>query len=210
MKILLLSPHTDDVELGAGGTIIKLLEGGNEILWVVFSSAEISLPNYLPKDTLKKEFLSVVNNLGLSNENIMLFDFKVRELHNSRQDILENLIEIRRSFEPEIIIGPSINDFHQDHQIVANEMIRAFKTTSSIISYELPWNHLNFNTQLFIRLKKAHIAKKCEILRKYNSQILYKGKKYFAEEYVFGLAKVRGVQCNSEYAEVFEVIRWMI
>jgi LmbE family N-acetylglucosaminyl deacetylase len=116
---------------------------------------------------------------------------------------------IREEFKPQMVIGPSLNDFHQDHQVVANEMVRAFKTASSIICYELPWNHVTFNTQLFVKLKKEHLVKKWEMLKNYESQ-LTKGKTYFSEEFVYGLAKTRGVQCNSEYAEAFEVIRWMM
>ena len=130
-------------------------------------------------------------------------------MHEHRQEILEELINIRAGFDPHIVVGPSLNDFHQDHQVVANEMIRAFKTASSIICYELPWNYVTFNTQLFVKLKKEHIVKKWEMLKNYESQ-LTKGKTYFSEEFVYGLAKTRGVQCNSEYAEAFEVIRWMM
>lgn len=209
MKILVLSPHTDDVELGCGGGIAKFISEGHNILWVVFSTAEESLPEDLPKDTLKKEFLSVMNGQGLKEDNYRVFNFKVRTLHEHRQEILEKLINLRGNFKPQMVIGPSLNDFHQDHQVVANEMVRAFKTTSSIICYELPWNHITFNTQLFIKLKKEHIVKKCEMLKNYKTQ-LTKGKTYFSEEFIYGLAKTRGVQCDSEYAEAFEVIRWMM
>jgi len=208
-NILILSPHTDDAELGCGGGIAKFVEEGHEILWVVFSTAEDSLPEGLPTDTLKDEFFGVIKGLGLKEENYSVFNFKVRNLHEHRQEILEELINIRAGFNPHIAVGPSLNDFHQDHQVVANEMIRAFKTTSSIICYELPWNHVTFNTQLFVKLKEEHIVKKCEMLKNYKSQ-LQKEKTYFSDEFIYGLAKTRGVQCNSEYAEAFEVIRWMI
>ena len=209
MKILVLSPHTDDAELGCGGSIIKFIEEGHNVLWVVFSTAEESLPKGWPKDTLKKEFWDAMKPLSLKEENYRIFNFKVRNLHEHRQGILEELINIREEFKPKIVIGPSLNDFHQDHQVVANEMIRAFKATSSIICYELPWNHVTFNTQLFVKLKKEHIVKKWEMLKNYKSQ-LTKGKTYFSEAFIYGLAKTRGVQCNSEYAEAFEVIRWII
>ncbi|HEC77314.1 MAG TPA: PIG-L family deacetylase [Thermoplasmatales archaeon] len=209
MKILILSPHTDDAELGCGGSIIKFIEERHKILWIVFSAAEESLPKNLPKDTLKKEFLRVVESLGLKEKNYRIYNFKVRYLDDHRQEILENLIRIREEFKPKVVFGPSLNDFHQDHQVVANEMIRAFKTMSSIICYELPWNHVTFNTQLFVKLKKEHIIKKCEMLKNYKSQ-LAKEKAYFSEEFIQGLAKTRGIQCNSECAEAFEVIRWMV
>jgi LmbE family N-acetylglucosaminyl deacetylase len=209
MRVLILSPHTDDAELGCGGTIVKLLDSGNEIFWIVFSTAEESLPEGFPKDTLKNEYFHVIKDLSLSEENCKVFDFKVRNLNRSRQEILEDLIRIRRKYNPELVIGPSVNDLHQDHQVVSHEMIRAFKTNSSIICYELPWNHVTFNTQCFIKLNKNQMDKKCSILNHYKSQIV-QDRPYFTREFIYGLAKIRGIQCNSEFAESFEVVRWML
>lgn len=209
MKVLILSPHTDDAELGCGGTIIKLLEEGNELFWVVFSTAMESLPDWLHKDTLKNEFINVINELNIQSNNYSIFNFKVRNLHNHRQDILDNLVRIRDQFIPEIVIGPSVNDLHQDHHVVAYEMIRAFKTNASIISYELPWNHVTFNTQCFNTLSKHQIDRKCELLKNYKSQLI-RERAYFSNEYIYGLAKTRGIQSNAEYAEAFEVVRWRL
>lgn len=209
MKVLLLSPHTDDIELGCGGTLARLLEEGNEVFWMVFSTAEDSLPEGLPKDTLLKEYYHVLGAYELSKDDARVFSFKVRSLHEHRQEILDELIRVRREFRPDLVIGPSLNDFHQDHEVVANEMVRAFKTSSSIISYELPWNHVKFDTQLFMRLGAQHIEKKWLALQSYRSQF-QKGKDYFSRDFVFGMAKMRGVQCSSEYAEAFEVTRWRI
>ena len=207
-KVLILSPHTDDAELGSGGTIIKFLENKKEIMWIVFSTADDSVPENLPKNILKDEFHNVARKLNISEDKLIIKDFKVRYLHERRQDILEILVKIRQSFNPELVIGPSLNDFHQDHTIVANEMVRAFKSSSSIISYELPWNHISFNTQFFIKLNEEQINKKVELLNSYHSQI-EKGREYFSPEFIKGLAKIRGVQINSKYAEAFEVIRWI-
>lgn len=209
MNILIISPHTDDAELGCGGSIIRFIQESHNIFWLTFSTAEDSLPEGFPKNALKNEFLNVLKSLNLNESNYKICNFRVRYLHEHRQDILQELIELRSHVNPELVIGPSINDFHQDHQIVANEMIRAFKTTSSIICYELPWNHIEFNTQLFIKLSEKHLEKKCELLYNYKSQ-LARNRNYFSNKFIQGLAKVRGVQCNSEYAEAFEVIRWTI
>jgi LmbE family N-acetylglucosaminyl deacetylase len=209
MEILILSPHTDDAELGCGGSIVKFLDEGHKIYWAVFSTAEESLPEGMPKDSLKKEFCSVIDNLGMSLESCLVYNFKVRSLHQHRQEILEELVKMKANFDPDMVIGPSVNDLHQDHQVIANEMIRAFKTSSSIICYELPWNHISFMTQLFIKLKKDHVAKKCDILKEYRSQLM-KDKLYFSRQFIYGLARTRGVQCNTRYAEAFEVVRWMI
>jgi LmbE family N-acetylglucosaminyl deacetylase len=209
MKILLLSPHTDDVELGCGGSLFKFVEERNEILWVVFSIASESIPQSLPKDILKNEFDEVLQYYGIGKEFSKIFNFKVRHLHNHRQELLEELVRLRKEYSPDLVIGPSLNDYHQDHQVVAHEMIRAFKTIASIISYELPWNHVTFNSQLFVKLTEVRVRKKCEALKKYQSQIS-QNKQYFSENFIFGMARMRGVQCNSEFAEAFEVIKWMI
>lgn len=207
-NILILSPHTDDAELGAGGTIVRLLEEGKNILWVVFSSAEESLPNGFPPNSLVFEFKEAMAKIGLNQDNFKIYNFKVRYLSYNRQELLEELVKIRNNFIPDLVIGPSLHDFHQDHSIVANEMVRAFKTTASIICYELPWNHINFDTQFFSKLELHHINKKVEVLKSYGSQYAKK-RHYFSDEFIKGLAATRGAQIETKYAEAFEVIRWI-
>lgn len=208
-NILVLSPHTDDAELGAGGSIVKFMEQKHRIYWVVFSTAEDSVPDDMPKNILKEEFGKVCSELNLNDQHIKIFNYPVRKLIDHRQDVLEHLVQIRETIRPDLVIGPSLNDFHQDHQVVANEMVRAFKSTSSIISYELPWNHIQFRTQLFVRLSGEHMQQKMKLLSHYSSQIT-KGRSYFSKEFVYGLAATRGVQIRTEYAEAFEVIRWKL
>ena len=208
-RVLILSPHTDDAELGCGGFICKLLEKNIYILLVVFSTAEESLPKDLPNDTLIKEFVSVTKCLGLCETNYLINNFQVRKLTEKRQDILELLVKIRKTFNPTLVIGPSLHDYHQDHSAVANEMIRAYKMSSSIICYELPWNQVSFNSQLFARLEEYQMQKKISILNNYKSQI-NQNKCYFTEDFIRGLASTRGTQIGCKYAEAFEVIRWII
>ncbi len=207
-NILILSPHTDDAELGAGGTITKFLKEGNQIKWVVFSTAEESLPKDIASNTLTKEFTEVYRSIGLRDDEVEIFHFKVRHLNYHRQEVLEELYRIKKDYSPHLVIGPSVNDVHQDHKTVADEMIRAFKSSSSIISYELPWNHLTFNTQMFVKLDEEHISKKLEMLSHYHSQVDL-GRFYFSEDFIRGLALTRGAQINNKYAEAFEVIRWI-
>ena len=206
--IIILSPHTDDAELGCGGTIARMMWEGMDIHWFVFSTAEDSLPSGLPKGTLHKEFIEVTQKIGLPADNYKIFNYQVRNLPEHRQEILEILIGLKKEINPYLVIGPSLNDYHQDHLVIANEMIRAFKSSSSIISYELPWNHVTFSNQMFFRLDKKHIDKKIELLSSYKSQLI-KNRAYFSNEFIYGLAKTRGIQIDSEYAEAFEVIRWI-
>lgn len=207
-NILILSPHTDDAEIGCGGTIIRFLEEKKNILWVAFSTAEDSIPDGMPKDILTREFKDVMEKLNLKESNYMINHFKVRNLMEHRQEILDILISLKKSFKPNLVIGPSLNDFHQDHSVIANEMVRAFKTSASIICYELPWNHIKFDTQFFVSLTPAQIEFKINLLESYKSQ--YKiDRHYFSADFVKGLATTRGSQIAEKYAEAFEVIRWI-
>jgi LmbE family N-acetylglucosaminyl deacetylase len=208
MKILLLSPHTDDIELGAGGTVIKLLkEKSNDICWAVFSICEDAVPEGLPPDTLEKEFTSVASKLGIRDYRI--YRFPNKNFPQYRQEILSQLDKVKREFKPDLLISPSLNDFHQDHKIIAEEAVRAFKKDAGIIGYELPWNNLVFSPQLTVKLTGKQMEGKWELLSIYKSQFTLQ-RSYFSKEFIFGWARMRGVQCNSEYAEAFEVVRWII
>jgi LmbE family N-acetylglucosaminyl deacetylase len=199
MNVLFLSPHPDDAEIGAGGTLVRLVEEKHDVMNIVFS--------YSPDnkdDVRRREFFDATQKIGVKRK---VFDYRIRQLMKDRQNILEDLISVRDSFSPDLVVCPSLNDFHQDHQVVVNETVRCFKKSCSIICYEIPWNHLTFNTNLFIKLKETHIDKKYMLMSCYKSQL---NKDVFAKEYIFGLARVRGSQCGAGYAESFEVIRWMI
>jgi len=205
-NILILAPHTDDGEFGCGGSIAKFLEKGNNVYYVAFSTAKQSVPEGLPQDILEKEVKVATKRLGIKPENLIIYGFEVRKLNYFRQDILEELVKLKKEIDPDLVFLPSPNDLHQDHNTVAMEGIRAFKQTS-ILAYEVPWNNLNFNNQCFIKLDKKHIEQKVYALDAYNSQ---KTRHYATEEFIYSLAKTRGVQVNSEYAEAFETIRWII
>jgi LmbE family N-acetylglucosaminyl deacetylase len=204
-KVLVLAPHTDDGELGCGGTIARFVEEGAEVYYAAFSVCELSLPNGLPKNTLELEVKEATKELGISPENLYLYKYAVRTFSNNRQTILEDLIKLREKLKPELILMPSLQDIHQDHQIIANEGVRAFKK-SSILGYEMVWNNLSFNTQVFFVLQDRHIQKKVRALSCYRSQ---SHRDYLNEEFIRSLSMIRGVQIGERYAEVFEAVRWI-
>src|SRR5688572_14873109 len=202
-KVLVLAPHTDDGELGAGGTIAKLIESGADVYYAAFSTAEQSVPEGFPKDILKTEVKKATFKLGIKPENLLLYNYEVRKLNYVRQEILEELIRLRKQVNPDLVLLPSLNDIHQDHSTVAQEGLRAFKQ-KTILGYELIWNNLTFSTSCFVKLNSAHIQKKCDALKEYTSQ---QHRDYTSEQFIKSLAKTRGVQIGCEYAEAFEVIR---
>ena len=205
-KILILAPHTDDGELGCGGSIARFIEEGKNVFYAAFSTAEKSVGPKLPNNILEIEVKAATKKLGIKRKNLFIYNNEVRKLNYIRQEILEELIKLKKKIDPDIIFMPSINDIHQDHSTVAKEGLRAFKDRT-ILGYELIWNNITFNTSTFIILQHNHVQSKVDALQEYKSQ---KDKAYMSQDFIFSLAKSRGVQIGKEYAECFEVIRWVM
>ena len=202
-KILILAPHTDDGELGCGASIAKFCSEGRQVYYAAFSTCKKSLPAGLSGDTLEKECKQAIATLGISEKNLMLFDFEVREFPANRQEILERLIFLQREWEPDLVMIPDATDIHQDHQVIHQEALRAFKKTS-ILGYELPWNQQSFMANYFIRVSKENLDKKIKAIQAYESQ---SHRNYTQADFLQSLARVRGVQCQAEFAEAFTVYR---
>ncbi|MBR2135983.1 MAG: PIG-L family deacetylase [Bacteroidales bacterium] len=202
-NILVLAPHTDDGELGLGGTISRLIEEGKKVTYVAFSTAEESVPEGFPKDILKTEVRNATAALGVKPENLIIHSYQVRKLNYVRQEILEDLIKLKRANSFDLVFIPSLHDIHQDHSTIAQEGLRAFKNIT-ILGYELIWNNLQFNTQCFVKLEERHIGAKINALKEYHSQ----GRRdYLSDDFIRSLARARGVQVGCQFAEAFEVVR---
>ncbi len=201
--ILVLSPHTDDGELGCGATINRFIEEGCEVLNAVFSLCKDSLPEGKAPDTLLVEATKASAVLGLKQKNLLLQDYPVRRFTEHRQAILDDMIAIRKKHEPSIIFVPSTSDIHQDHKVIVEEAVRAFKNCT-IYGYEMPWNNYSFSGNSFFRITKDNLAKKIAAIKAYSSQ---KHRIYMQPDFIKSLATVRGVQSGNELAECFETIR---
>ena len=204
-RVLVLAPHTDDGELGCGGTIARFCREGREVHYVAFSIATRSLPAGWAPDTLAKEVAAATKVLGIPPENLILYDYDVRRFKEFRQEILEELVKIGKRLKPDLVFVPSPTDIHQDHQVISEEGLRAFKN-QTILGYEMPWNNLSFNTRSFSILSDHDIATKVEALKAYQSQA---HRPYVNENFIRSLATTRGVQIGTEWAEAFEVIRFL-
>jgi N-acetylglucosamine malate deacetylase 1 len=205
-RILILAPHTDDGEFGCGASISRFIKEGADIYYAAFSLAEESVPEPYPKNILEIEVKAATKVLGIKEDHLLLYKFKVRHFEYHRQEILEVLFKLNLELSPDLVFLPSLNDLHQDHTTIAREGLRAFKKTS-ILSYEMPWNNLNFQTQAFVFFNEDHLEQKILALDCYNSQ---KGRNYATREFIKSLAITRGTQIGTRYAEVFEVVRWIL
>lgn len=203
--LLALAPHTDDAELGCGGALARLIEEGREVHIAVFSTAEESRPEGAPEGLLKEEFYRAMKTLDIPQEQLNVYDYPVRRLSYYRQEVLEELVKLRKKIQPKAVFAPAGTDLHQDHQVVFAEGLRAFKDMT-FWGYELPWNHVEFAAQAFITLEQRHLDAKWNALQSYRSQLELK-RPYFSQDFLMGLARVRGTQVRAEFAEAFQVVR---
>ena len=204
-RALVLGAHTDD-EFGCSGTIARMIEAGAEVHYACFSPCEESVPEGWDRDVLKREVHAAIAVLGIPEDRFRLYDFRVRHFPAHRQELLEELVALRRAIDPEIVLVPAMSDMHQDHQVVAREGLRAFKHTT-ILGYELPMNTISFQHSCFVRLEERHLQVKIRHAAAYESQAF---RPYLNPEFIRSLALVRGVQIGAPAAEALEVIRTVI
>lgn len=204
-KVLVLAPHPDDAELGCGGLISLLCERNIEVFICVFSLCEASIPKGFPKDVLAKEFKYSALSLGVAEKNLIIKKYQVRRFDQNRQDILEDIVQLRHDIQPDLVLMPSLDDTHQDHEVIAKQAMRAFKTIK-LLSYELPWNQMKTDLNFFVSLKAEHIQAKMDAISCYETQ---KGRAYTGD-FLMNLASVRGIMCGSEFAEAFNVEKWVM
>ena len=204
-RVLVLAPHTDDGEFGCGGTMARLVDAGAEVRYVAFSIATKSLPEGFPPDALAREVREATAAIGIPESNLTVHDFDVRTFPEHRQEILELLIALWEEWRPDAVLQPSVHDIHQDHQVVAAEGLRAFKRTT-LLGYEIPWNNYDFRYQAYVALERSHLERKAAALAKYASQ---QHRRYADAEYMWSVARTHGVNVNREYAEVFELYRFV-
>lgn len=199
-RILVISPHTDDAEVSSGGTISRFLREKREVYVLVLSRA-FAEDTVLPLE----ECHQAMKVLGVPELQVLYYDFPVRRFLEHRQEILDIFIDIQKKIDPDLILLPSMNDIHQDHQVISREGLRAFKHRT-ILGYEYPWNHLVFNTTCFIKLDGLDIDHKIKAIQEYKSQV----KDYMQPIVVEAWAITRGVAIQTRYAESFEVMRLVI
>jgi LmbE family N-acetylglucosaminyl deacetylase len=205
-RVLVLSPHIDDGEFGCGRTVARLSREGNEVFYAAFSTAEASLPAGYAANILEIEVREATRHLGIEPSRLLIFHYEVRTLPHHRQQILDEMVRMKRDIAPDVVLLPCSHDLHQDHETVTREGLRAFRN-GTLLGYEMPRNNITFSAQSFVVLTETDLQAKIRALKCYESQ---KFRGYTDERYIRALATTRGVQIGVELAEAFEVLRWVM
>ncbi len=200
-NVLVLSPHTDDMELGAGGTVRQIIESGAKVKSIVFSDCKKSVDtSRYPIDVLRNECTAAARHLGI--DDLTILEFPVREFPRHRQDILETIYKAGREEEFDMVLTPWRGDIHQDHRTVAEEALRAFlKRKVTILAYEVPGNCPGFRPQVYVPLAEEDVTKKVEMLHLYESQVARRG--YFEINAIKSHMGYYGAHIGVPFAEAF-------
>ena len=124
-RILFLGGHPDDIELGCGAFLHKIA-GYSEVRCITLSdnSRNPELKNIV------SEHLASLKTLGVLDEQVSIGEFETRKFPQQRQEILEYLFHHRQAFKPDMVFVHTKADIHQDHNVVTEEALRAFRGTS--------------------------------------------------------------------------------
>ena len=205
--ILAISPHTDDAEISCGGSIAELTSHGYHVYYAALSDCRDTLvDSKFALDTMAKECKSALKLLGVKEKNISIFQHKNKFYCEEPRKIFETLEKLRDLIKPDLVFIPDVNQTHQDHKVVAEQAISVFRRKTSILSYEQPWNDLQFSPNYFIKITSKALSLKMKAINKYKTQVAFK-RGYLSKEFIYGLAATRGTQVNAPYAEGFRVVK---
>lgn len=196
-KILAIGAHSDDIEIGCGGTLLQFDETADaecEVCWVVFSGESTR------KQEAESSARSFIKNSKLD---LHLLEFPDRYFPEHWQAIKKALHEIGSQFAPDLVLTHRLNDRHQDHQVLADISWHAFRQ-HLLLEYEIPKYEGDLqDNNCFVDLSPATCSKKIDLLTTHFST--QTNKHWFDEELFRGLMRIRGAESpsNSKYAEAF-------
>ena len=201
--ILVFGAHPDDLEIGMGGTISKLVTLGYKVIMVI-----ATLPNFTSvdkKEERKSEAQSSAKILGCTTPKFL--DLQPEEIIFGRKMV--NLIDsLIKKFNPRTVFTQWIGDSHQDHQILTQSVIAASRDINNLYMYEttIPGGitEKSFRPQLYVDITKE-IENKKKSLQCFKSQIPRCGP--FWIDAIVGRSIYRGYQMNTKYAEAFEIVK---
>ena len=190
-KILLLGAHPDDIELGCGGTINQLVK--NNVKVIVFAD---TVQNN--GDEILTEFK---NSMRTQKLNFSIFKYEVDNLEKDKQEIRKI---IYKNNDYDIIFSPSKHSQHQDHRLIG-EAVDDIMLEKTVFYYEDIRSGTHEHVNFWNSLSEDDMEAKYRMIAQYNTQL---GKRhYFNNESITTMAKFRGGQVNTKFAEGFEVLR---
>src|SRR5246127_1100398 len=188
-RILCLGAHSDDIEIGLGGTLLKLIERRSdlEVWWIVFSA-----PGYRAAEAQESanDFLSEV-----TNREIRIGSFRESYFPSEWPSIKEWLEEIKANFNPDVVFTHYRDDRHQDHRVLSDLAWNTFRN-HLILEYEiLKYDGDLGQPNVFLPLSEGFCARKVELLLKHFKT--QSAKHWFTSDTFEAMHRIRGIECAS-------------
>jgi LmbE family N-acetylglucosaminyl deacetylase len=196
-RILALGAHCDDIEIGCGGTMLRLAEerADLEVLWVVFGSTD---------DRAAEARASAADFLaGFRRSRVAIHDFQDGYMPASMAAIKDAFETLKAAYVPDIIFSHHRHDRHQDHRLISDLTWNTWRN-HVILEYEIPKYDGDFGSPgVFAPLTSATMDRKIElILRHFRSQ---SQKHWLTGDLLRAVARIRGMECvaSEGLAEAF-------
>jgi LmbE family N-acetylglucosaminyl deacetylase len=201
-EILVLGAHCDDIAIGAGGSLLELCRAhpGLRVVALVFTGGggqreeeeRAALDAFCPDAKLE----------------LAVLDLPDTRLPTCWQQAKDALRDLRQFTEPDVIFAPAPHDAHQDHSTVGALVPTVFRDHLTLGYEILKWESDLAQPQVYFPMAAAVLREKIDKLHEhYGSQTDHP---WFDRESFTGLARVRGVQCNSRYAEAFHMSKLVL
>jgi LmbE family N-acetylglucosaminyl deacetylase len=193
-RLLCIGAHSDDIEIGAGATVLRILRESPdvEITWCVLSG------NELRHDEARRGAERLLRN---ATSTLVLTSVPDTSFPEHRREIKETFQQRLKPVNPDLILTHSREDRHQDHRVVNEFTWNTFRA-HQIWEYEIPkWDGDLTQPNLYVSAEQDDVSRKIEVLLEtFRSQT---NKHWFDGETFLGLMRLRGLESNSRYAEAF-------
>lgn len=197
LKALFLGAHSDDIELGCGGTVLSLLEQGQEleVWWVVFAAS--------PARRLEAERSAEMFLRGAVKKEIVVRDFKESFFPYIGSEIKACFEELKCTISPDVVFTHFRDDLHQDHRLISELTWNTFRD-HLILEYEIiKYDGGLGSPNVFVHLSEEVCAEKIKyMMENFQSQ---RSHQWFTEDTFRAILRLRGVESNapSKFAEAF-------
>lgn len=197
-RVLFIGAHPDDIELGCGA-LIHQIAPQTDILCVTLSDNQ---KNPLLTRLVDEHYRSM-SILGVKPEKVVLGPFTTRIFPDSRQEILEYFLKLRRDFVPDLIFVHSKADVHQDHNTITEEALRAFRGIT-VLGFDVVRSSYGFFPHFIVEVSEESVNAKIEALSQYET---YRDRYYFNSELTRSIMVRNGALGEVPFAEGFDILR---
>lgn len=197
MKVAAIGAHPDDIEIGAGASIAVHRNRGDAVRFIILTKGG----KVAERDQRRAEAERAAEILNVDDVHFLDYEDTKVPYNQSTVEALETQID---DIDPDRVYIHAEEDTHQDHRRAAKASITASRDVNQVLAFEAPSTRSSFGPQYYNSVPEGVIEGKIEAIRSHKSQ---QEKKYLEAEAMKGLARFRGRQANSTYAEAFQVIR---